>query len=315
MVRPLRIEYPGAFYHVTSRGNEQQIIFVSQPDRKKFLSYLESATERYGALVHVYCLMDNHYHLLLETPSGNLSQVMHHINSAYTAYFNTKRGRSGHLFQGRYRAILIEGDEYAKELSRYIHLNPVRGGISVEPEEYRWSSCQYYTAAGEAPEWLKRDLILGYFGKKPATARRGYQDFIRSAMDDEYKNPLAGLSDSFILGSKEFVAKIKDRFLRDKQPDRELPALRKLLNRPSMDQIEKAVDSVLMPNPKLARQVKLHLCHRYSGQKLREIGKRYGIGESGVTQASRRIGSKARQDKKLTKIIKTIERELFLSNG
>jgi hypothetical protein len=239
---------------------------------------------------------------------------MHHINSAYTTYFNTKRGRSGHLFQGRYRAILIDVDEYAKELSRYIHLNPVRGGIGAEPEEYKWSSCQYYTVNGKAPEWLKRDFILGYFGKKPTTARKRYRDFIRSAMDDEYENPLAELSHSVILGSREFVAEIKDRFLRDKQPDRELPALRKLLNRPNLDQIEKAVDSVLQPDAKLARQVKLHLCHRYSGKKLREIGKRYGIGESGVTQASRRIGSKARQDTKLRKMIKTIEREIFLSN-
>jgi hypothetical protein len=237
---------------------------------------------------------------------------MHHINSAYTAYFNTKRGRSGHLFQGRYRAILIEGDAYAKELSRYIHLNPVRGGIGTEPEDYRWSSCQYYTAAGEAPAWLKRDFILGYFGKKPTTARRRYGDFIHSAVDEEYENPLAGLSDSVILGSKEFVAEIKGRFLQDKQPDRELPALGKLLSRPSLDQIEQAVDSVLQQAPKLARQVKLHLSHRYSGQKLREIGKRYGIGESGVTQASRRIGSKARQDKKLRKMIQTIERKIFL---
>ena len=144
MARPLRIEYSGAFYHVTSRGNERKAVYKSQRDREKFFSYLESATERYGAVVHIFCLMDNHYHLLIETPSGNLSQIMHHINGAYTTYFNTKRERSGHLFQGRYRAILIEVDEYAKELSRYIHLNPVRAGIAENPEEYRWSSCQYY---------------------------------------------------------------------------------------------------------------------------------------------------------------------------
>ena len=312
MVRPLRIEYPGAFYHVTSRGNERKTIFINKRDRQKFLSYLESATERYGAVVHVYCLMDNHYHLLLETPSGNLSQVMHHINGAYTAYFNTKRGRVGHLFQGRYKAILIDVDEYAKELSRYIHLNPVRGGIDGEPEEYEWSSCQYYTVNGEAPEWLKRDFILSYFGKKPRMARKRYQEFIRSAMDDGYENPLSELSHSVILGCEEFVAEITDRFLQKEEPDRELPALRELLSRPSLDRIEKAVDSAVKQDAKLARQVKLHLCHRYSGKKLREIGGRFGIGESGVTEASRRIGSKARKDKKLRKTIQTIEREIFL---
>jgi REP element-mobilizing transposase RayT len=127
MARPLRIEYPGAFYHVTSRGNEQQDVFKSQKDRERFLAYIESAVVRYGAIVHTWCLMSNHYHLLLETPSGNLSQIMRHINGAYTTYFNVKQKRAGHLFQGRYKAILVEAGAYALELSRSMHLNPVSG--------------------------------------------------------------------------------------------------------------------------------------------------------------------------------------------
>src|SRR5689334_9740825 len=111
MARPLRIEFPGAYYHVTSRGNEKKDIFKSRRDREKFLSYLQSAVERYKAVIHAYCLMTNHYHLLIETPEGNLSQIMHHINGAYTTYFNVKRKRTGHLFQGRYKAIIIEADE------------------------------------------------------------------------------------------------------------------------------------------------------------------------------------------------------------
>jgi len=133
MARPLRIEYPGAFYHVTSRGNEQKDIFKNRRDREKFLKYLASATQRYAATVHSYCLMSNHYHLLLETPEGNLSEIMRHINGAYTTYFNIKRKRSGHLFQGRYKSILIEADEYLVELSRYIHLNPVMPAWSKSP--------------------------------------------------------------------------------------------------------------------------------------------------------------------------------------
>ncbi|MCK5545000.1 MAG: transposase, partial [Desulfobulbaceae bacterium] len=140
MARPLRITFPGAFYHITSRGNEGKVVFKSKRDREKFLEYLESATKRYDALIHAYCLMDNHYHLMVETPSGNLPQIMRHINGAYTTYFNIKRKRSGHLFQGRYKAILVEIDEYAKELSRYIHLNPVRAGMVEKPEAYQWSS-------------------------------------------------------------------------------------------------------------------------------------------------------------------------------
>ena len=124
MARPLRIEYPGAFYHALSRGNEQKDIFKSMSDREKFLTYLASATERYNAVFHAYCLMSNHYHLMVETPLGNLSQIMKHINCSYTTYFNIKHNRAGHLLQGRYKAILVEADAYAAELSRYIHLNP-----------------------------------------------------------------------------------------------------------------------------------------------------------------------------------------------
>ena len=126
MARSLRIEYPGAYYHITSRGNERKAIFKNKGDRKSFLLYLKSAYLRYGAIVHVFCLMNNHYHLLLETPKGNLSQIMQHINGAYTTYFNVNHKRAGHLFQGRYKAILVDSDAYAGELSRYMHLNPVR---------------------------------------------------------------------------------------------------------------------------------------------------------------------------------------------
>jgi REP element-mobilizing transposase RayT len=312
MARPLRIEYPGAFYHVTSRGNERKTIFINQRDREKFLSYLESATERYEARIHVYCLMDNHYHLLLETPAGNLSQIMHHVNGAYTTYVNTKRNRVGHLFQGRYKAILIDADEYAKELSRYIHLNPVRAGITMTPAEYRWSSCKYYTAKKRAPEWLKRHFLLGYFDDKLIPAMKRYHDFVVSVIDQEYESPLAELSNPVILGSEAFVAEIKDQFLRDKETGRDLPAMRNLVSRPGLDEIEKAVDSALASDKKLARQIKLYVCHRYSGRKLSEIGNRFGIGQSGVTQASRRISMKAQKEKNLAKLLKRIDRDLFL---
>ena len=143
MARPLRIAFPGAFYHVTTRGNERKTVFKRKRDRERFLEYLETATERYHAVIHAYCLMDNHYHLLLDTPAGNLSQIMHHGNGAYTTYFNVKRARSGHLFQGRYKAILVEKDEYAKELSRYIHLNPVRAKMVEQPEQYEWTRYRF----------------------------------------------------------------------------------------------------------------------------------------------------------------------------
>ena len=314
MARALRIQFPGAFYHVTSRGNEQKSVFRSHRDRDKFLSYLESATERYGAVVHVYCLMDNHYHLLLETPLGNLSKIMQHINGAYTTYFNTKRERCGHLFQGRYKAILVEADEYAKELSRYIHLNPVRAAMVETPEEYKWSSYRYYTVERKSPAWLERDFILSYFDTKATKAMKIYRGFVHSLIDREYESPLAELSHSVILGSREFVDAIKDRFLRGKQLDRELPPLRDLTSRPGLDDIEQVVNAALDSDEKLARQVKLYFCHRYSGKKLREIGERFGVSESGVSQASGRIRTRQNNDKKFGKLITKMVRELTLSN-
>ena len=199
MARPLRITYPGAFYHVTSRGNERKNIFKNRSDREKFLEYFESAAKRYDAVIHVFCLMNTHYHLLLETPSGNLPQIMRHINGAYTTYFNIKRGRSGHLFQGRYKAILVNIDEYAKELSRYIHLNPVRAKMVKTPEEYEWSSYKFYIGEKKPPGWLYRDFILGYFGKKVSIAQKGYHKFVTAIVNKKYDNPLDEVVNSTLL--------------------------------------------------------------------------------------------------------------------
>ena len=180
MARPLRIQYPGAVYHITSRGNERKDVFKSKRDREKFLSYLKTATERYGAKIHVYCLMGNHYHLLLETPEGNLSQIMRHINGAYTTYFNTKRNRSGHLFQERIKAILVEADEYATHLSRYIHLNPERAGMVGNPVDYPWTSYRHYIGREKPPEWLVTDFVLGFFGRTCKVTSKGLSRVCRN---------------------------------------------------------------------------------------------------------------------------------------
>ena len=309
MARPLRIEYSGAFYHVTSRGNERKAVFKSRRDREQFLSYLESATERYGATIHAYCLMDNHYHLLVETPLGNLSKIMRHINSAYTLYFNTKRMRSGHLFQGRYKAILVDADVYLKELSRYIHMNPVRAGIAENPNEYEWSSCRYYTHKGKSPEWLYRDFIFSCFAKKPATAMKKYRAFIQAAIGADCQSPLSGRLHAVILGSREFVDEIKEDFLKNRKPDRDLPDLKSLPVRIGLTEIEKAVDREVS-DEKLARQVKLYFGHRYSGLKLREIGMCYWICDSGVTQASRRIRLRLQDDNRFAKMIGKIAKSV-----
>ena len=313
MARALRITFPGAFYHVTSRGNERKHVFKSKRDREKFLQYLESATQRYDAVIHAYCLMDNHYHLLLEAPSDNLSQIMRHINGAYTTYFNGKRARSGHLFQGRYKAILVDMDEYAKELSRYIHLNPVRAKMVETPEEHDWSSYKFYIGKEKPPEWLYRDFILGYFGKKTSTAQKAYQKFVNALVNRKYDSPLDEVVSSTLLGSPDFIAFIKDKFLSGKKPDKELPALKELARKVSMQEIFDEVESIFRKEKSLARNVKMYLCQRHTGEKLFDIGIHFGIGASGVCQASRRVARKIEMDKKLKRKINKIEKKIKLS--
>jgi putative transposase len=311
MARQLRINYPGAFYHVTSRGNEQKRIFKSKRDRDKFLEYLGSATKRYDAVIHVFCLMENHYHLLLETPSGNLPQIMRHINGAYTTYFNVKHGRSGHLFQGRYKAILVDIDEYAKVLSRYIHLNPVRAKMVDKPEEYEWSSYQCYIGKKKSPQWLCKEFILGYFGNNVKLAQKKYHSFICALVNQNYESPLNEVLSSTLLGSPGFISFVTNNFLSDKKTDKNLPSLKELRKKPNMQEIIEVVDSVFKEESRLCRSVKLYLCQQYTGLKLTDIGKQFGIGESGVSQANRRVTAKIESDKKLKKKILNIEKKLI----
>jgi len=231
---------------------------------------------------------------------------MQHINGAYTMYFNTKRKRSGHLLQGRYKAILVDADEYAKELSMYIHLNPVRAGMESTPETYKWSSCRYYTHKRKAPVWLQRDFILGYFGKRQTPAMKKYRGFVRSTMEREYTSPLAKRLHAVTLGSQDFIEDIKATFLSDREPDRDLPDLKEEPVKREIEDIDKAVDRLLKTDPKFARQVKLYFCHRYTGLKLKEIGQWYGVSESGVTQASRRVALKAETNMNVLEMIEKI---------
>ena len=310
MARPLRILYPGAFYHITSRGNEQKALFKSKRDREKFIEYLESATERYDAVIHAYCLMDNHYHILLETPSGNLSKIMAHINGAYTNYFNAKRERSGHLFQGRYKAILVEADEYAKELSRYIHLNPVRANIVEHPEEYEWSGYGYFTGKKKAPEWLKMDFILGYFGKKLSDSQKNYRDYVNVFINQGYESPLRDVVSSTILGGQEFIGFIKDKYLTDQKGNKELPALKVLRKRITIEDISREVDKKVKDDIKLSRKIKMYLGRRHTGERLDDIGEYFGIGGSGVCKAWRQLSDQIEKDKGLRKTIKKLEDNL-----
>ena len=244
---------------------------------------------------------------------------MQHINGAYTTYFNARRQRSGHLFQGRYKAILVDIDEYAKELSRYIHLKPVRAGMVDIPEQYRWSSYQYYIGMKKSPGWLASDFILGCFGNKDSDAQRGYRAFVETLIGREYKSPLKEAVSSTIIGSVDFIEAIKNKYLSAGKVDPDLPALKELSGKPSADEITEEVESVFRENPvfrkgrALARGVKIYLCHKYTGKMLKEIGRQFDIGASGVSQTSRRIAMKISQDNKLRKKVREIENKLNLT--
>jgi REP element-mobilizing transposase RayT len=179
MARPLRIEYEGAVYHVTSRGNGRQSIFLVDSDREAFLEVLSDAVRRFGWICHAYCLMTNHYHLLLETPEANLSRGMRHLNGVYTQAFNRRHARSGHVMQGRFKAILVEKESHLLELARYVVLNPVRARAARSARDWPWSSYRATAGIGEAPEFLTTDWILARFHRSRARATNLYREFVK----------------------------------------------------------------------------------------------------------------------------------------
>ena len=311
MGRPLRINYPGAFYHVTSRGNERKSIYQADRDYERFIGYLESATERYGANIHCFCLMTNHYHLLLETPRGNLQSILHHINTGYTNYFNAKKRRSGHLFQGRYRAILVEKDLYALELSRYIHLNPVRAGILKDPIQYLWSSYSSYCSKKNKWDWLQRGFILAQVSKKIGNAIRGYRDYVQRGMTEKQENPLKKAVASTVIGSEEFTEWVREKWIKQRV-DREVPALRAIGKKPEISFIKGACEKVFRQDSLESRRMALYLSHRISGLSLKEIGEYFdGISISAVSQNSLRQEKRFKENPELFKTVTKLKETIL----
>ncbi len=307
MGRALRITYSGAHYHVTSRGNEQKNIFKSHRDREQFLSYLESSVMRYSAKIHAYCLMTNHYHLLLETPDGNLPEIMRHINGAYTNYFNTKRKRAGHLFQGRYKAILIEADGYLTELSSYIHLNPVRAGVTEKPEDHTWSSYQDFIGLRPAPSWLCTGMVMEHFSDS-----QSYRQFVEGRLGNGHESPFQGTIAATLLGSESFVQGIMTTHLDGKQIERDVPAIRELSKTRKIEMILENVRGIA-GDAKLEHKISIYLAHRHSGAKLKELGVYFGKKDTAIAQTTKRLADEMVSDKKLKKLVYSLGIKLKLS--
>jgi putative transposase len=311
MARQLRIQYPGAFYHVTSRGNGRKAIFVSERDRVTFLEYCHESHRKFQAVFHTYCLMSNHFHFLLETPLANLSRIMHFINASYTIHYNRKHGKVGHLLQGRFKAILVESDLYAQELSRYMHLNPVRAKIVPFPEDYLWSSYRDFVGFRKPPPWLTTDLILSYFGSPGKASRARFADYVREGIGREIPNPLREAESSLILGSEDFVSRIKRDYLQQRTNDREIPAIRNLAPRVTLAMIESAVEKKLDPRSKLARNIVIYLGRARSDCSLSELSRRHQISLSAVSQISHQMKARCKADKTLRCKVRQIEDELL----
>ncbi len=213
MARKPRVQFEGAFYHITARGNQQRPIFDDDRDRTRFLETLGQACDRHGIVVHGYCLMPNHYHLLVQTPRGNLSQAIGWLQVTYTIRYNRRHRRAGHLLQGRFKAHLIDADAYARQLVRYVHLNPVRPRDRRRPvpgdrreffEAYPWSSHRAYAGTGTPPPWLSVEWLSYWLeisgGRTQPAARRQYRRDIAGAFDQPIDSPLKELRDGLVLG-------------------------------------------------------------------------------------------------------------------
>ncbi|MCR4314555.1 MAG: transposase [Candidatus Uhrbacteria bacterium] len=234
MARPLRVQYPGALYHVISRGNAQQKIFLDDNDRRGFLKWLKDAVKTHNLIIHAYCLMSNHYHLLVETPDGNLSTAMRDLNGNYSQWFNAHHSRVGHLFGGRFKAFIVEKETYLLVVARYIVLNAVRAGLVTHPRLWKWCSFSATAGIAKAPEWLHVDWLLGNFGKKRALAQKAYREFVMDGLDVD---PYEDLEHDLILGSPQFVYWIWNNHTAGSETLKEHPREQRIVGRLALGEI------------------------------------------------------------------------------
>lgn len=303
MARQLRIEYEDAFYHVTSRGNQRGKIFWDDKDRERLKTILERTKERYGYLLHGYVFMSNHYHLLIETPRANIKQIMQNLNTSYTVFVNRKYRRLGHLFQGRYKAFIVDKERYLLELGRYIHLNPVRAGVVRRPEDFRWSSYRDYIR-GRNDGLVDTDETLAFFSKKRDIAMRRYGEFVREGLGG--RSPLENATGS-LLGDEGFRERVL-KYLRVLPDKGAIPEIRKIGKRQGIEETVRGVAKHYgLPEVDLLRRrrrtegqrrMAVYMSKILSGEKNGEIGSVFGISLQAVTNAVRSVEKRMEEDKK-----------------
>jgi len=310
MARPYRLQGEGYLYHITSRGDDRKRVYVSEYDYEKFLEYLLKAKEKYNFFVFAYCLMSNHYHLLIETAQPNLSRIMQYTNTAYTVYYNRKRNRSGHLFQGRYKSIIIEGDSYFLELTRYMHLNPVRAGMVETPEEYKWSSFREYVNKN-MNSVIDRQEIVKYYKINPSK----YKQFVLDGIDEK-TNIFNQVYAGFVLGKTKFIKDTIKDLKQQVEGGKEISYSNKLTNNIDIDDIVKETAKHFKRStkelynekkkPLLSRKAAIYLSKRLTGLTNKEIGKEFQITYSAVSKAYKDMERIMSEKLKIRRDIETI---------
>jgi len=284
-------------------------------DRDRFLSLLDGAYRKYSGLVYVYTLMDNHYHLLMETERENLSRIMHYLNVSHSIYFNRRHRRSGHLFQGRYKSVLVDKEPYVLEVSRYIHLNTDRAGIGDKLRDPRWTSYVYYIGAREKPEWLCTDWLIDRFGGDWPTVRRRYREFVEKGLKGAVRNPFEDVYKGVILGGKGFVDMMKGRLEEKIAEDREISGYKSLSTWYAIRDIVDIVCSHFGVEPDvlrkrkwnlLPRKVVMYLARKYTDSSLREIGDYFKVSYSAVSQNACQVA----HDRDARRAIEELTRQL-----
>jgi REP element-mobilizing transposase RayT len=316
MARAPRIEFEGAVYHVTARGNERRRIYRSDEDRRLFLTTLEQMRVRFGMILHCFCLMPNHFHLVLETPLGNLARGMAWLQTTYTIRFNHKYRRSGHLLQGRYKAHLVEADEYAMELVRYIHLNPVRPRKKSEPipgertkllEAHAWSSHLDYLGRRREPLARVATDWLGFWAGEKREARREYRKFIQVAFDQAVERPWDKLKGGLVLGSEKLWEKAKEMVGRNAAQGSV-----RWVNQAGLKAKRQKVAKLAAEETD--ERMKIWMRVELGGEKMAALGRELGYRDgSGVHRVVQRLNQRATRDKKLQNRMLQLRRETTLA--
>lgn len=276
MARPLRLEYAGALYHITSRGDRREDIYLDDEDREAWLGVLATTCERFNWVVHAYCQMSNHYHLLVETVDGNLSRGMRQLNGIYTTKFNRRHKMVGHLFQGRYKSILVQKGEHLLELSRYVVLNPLRAGMVEQLDQWYWSSYPAMVGLSAVPDWLDQDWLLNQFGANRSEAIAGYLQFI--AQGRGVSSPLEQVKNQLFLGDECFVAENSSK-IDQSENLRELSMAHKRT-------LTKSLDEYQAEEPH--RNQAMAKAYLSGGYTMKEVGDHFGVHYMTVSRAVRK---------------------------